>query len=97
MKILTGKPLAQAVSLLNSITLRDITAQHKLAEISASQAEYLIDDRKVEGICRGNRSLRYLRALVSDIRIPAPRGQFEPCWLNQQAAVIRFHGEQLSA
>ncbi len=53
----------------------------------------LLDSKQVVAIGSKNRVRHLQRIGTGILRMAKPRGVFEPCWLNQQAAVLRFHDE----
>lgn len=91
--VLTGKLLEAALATVRqSIPLIDIN--HKPAgDICAAQVYDALATGKCQAIGRGSGVLRYIRVLIPGAFKVQLRGPREECWLNTQAAVLRFHGE----
>ncbi len=95
---LSGKDLIAALTNQPFALLRVFgDGPEPIAVVTPEQVMALLHSREVVAIGSKTR-VRYLqKAHTGHLRIPAPRGLRKECWLNTQAAVIRFWDDQQSA
>lgn len=89
---LTGTTLQKALNATEGqIALR--RGKEYLRDVTADEIPLMIADGRYQFVGRASK-VRYVRQLDPSAIIVLPwKAHFEPCWLNRDAAVIRFHGE----
>ncbi len=91
-QILTGDSLQKALNATQG-QIPLFVGKLRVRDLGADEVPLLIGDSRYEFVGRKAR-VRYVRQLDPNAVIKTPwRATWRACWLNTEAAVMRFHGE----